>query len=109
MNLAIAILNWNGKKLLQRFLPSIIENSEKVDIYIIDNASTDGSQKYIKKNHSQINLIQLNKNYGFAGGYNRGLEKINAELVCLLNNDVLVKKIGFHPLLIILKIIQKQL
>ena len=49
MNLAIAILNWNGKKLLQRFLPSIIENSEKVDIYIIDNASTDGSQKYIKK------------------------------------------------------------
>jgi len=99
MNLAIAILNWNGKKLLQRFLPSIIENSEKVDIYIIDNASTDGSQKYIKKNHSQINLIQLKKNYGFAGGYNRGLEKINAELVCLLNNDVLVKKNWLPPII----------
>ncbi len=99
MELAIAILNWNGKKLLKRFLPAVIENSPEADVFIIDNASTDGSQKYIKKNHPKVQLIQLDTNFGFAGGYNRGLKKINAELVCLLNNDVLVKEKWLTPIL----------
>ncbi len=50
MKLAIAILNWNGKKLLQRFLPSVIQNSPEANVFIIDNGSNDGSQNYIKQN-----------------------------------------------------------
>ena len=99
MELAIAVLNWNGKKLLKRFLPSVIENSPEANVFIIDNASDDGSQNYIKKNHPKVQLIQLDSNFGFAGGYNRGLKKINAELVCLLNNDVLVKEKWLTPIL----------
>ena len=99
MKLAIAILNWNGKKLLKRFLPSVIKNSPEASVFIIDNASDDGSQNYIIKNHPGLQLIQLDANFGFAGGYNRGLKKINAELVCLLNNDVLVKEKWLPPIL----------
>ena len=99
MKIAIAILNWNGKKLLKRFLPSVVENSPEADIFIIDNASDDGSQNYVKQNYPEVDLIQLNENFGFAGGYNRGLKKIDAELVCLLNNDVMVNKKWLPPIL----------
>ena len=99
MKLAIAILNWNGKKLLQRFLPSVIQNSPEANVFIIDNGSNDGSQNYIKQNYPEVDLIQLDSNFGFAGGYNRGLKKINAELVCLLNNDVMVKEKWLPPIL----------
>lgn len=99
MKIAIAILNWNGKKLLQRFLPSVIENSPEARVLVIDNASGDGSQDYIRKNHPEIRLIQLDDNYGYAGGYNRGLKKIDTDLICLLNNDVLVKKNWLLPII----------
>ena len=99
MKLAIAILNWNGKKLLKRFLPSVIQHSPEANLFLIDNASNDGSQNYIKQNHPEVDLIQLDSNFGFAGGYNRGLKKINAELVCLLNNDVMVKEKWLPPIL----------
>jgi len=99
MKLAIAILNWNGKKLLQRFLPSVIQNSPEANVFIIDNGSNDGSQNYIKQNYPEVDLIQLDSNFGFAGGYNRGLKKINAELVCLLNNDVMVKEKWLTPIM----------
>ena len=59
MKLAIAILNWNGKKLLQRFLPSVIQNSPEANVFIIDNGSNDGSQNYIKQNYPEVDLIQL--------------------------------------------------
>ena len=77
MKLAIAILNWNGKKLLQRFLPSVIQNSPEANVFIIDNGSNDGSQNHIKQNYPEVDLIQLDSNFGFAGGYNRGLKKKN--------------------------------
>ena len=99
MKVAIAILNWNGKKLLQRFLPSVIKNSHEANLFVIDNASDDGSTDYIKQNHPEVHLIQLNANYGFAGGYNRGLKKIDAGLICLLNNDVMVKENWLTPIL----------
>jgi hypothetical protein len=99
MKLAIAILNWNGKKLLQRFLPSVIQNSPEANVFIIDNGSNDESQNYIKQNYPEVDLIQLDSNFGFAGGYNRGLKKIDAELVCLLNNDVMVKEKWLPPIL----------
>ena len=96
MKTAVVILNWNGKKLLERFLPSVIENSREAGIYVIDNASEDGSQDFIAINHPEVNIVQLDRNYGFAGGYNLGLEKVEAELFCLLNNDVMVKE-GWLP------------
>ena len=102
MKVAIAILNWNGKKLLKRFLPSVIQHSPEANLFLIDNASNDGSQNYIKQNHPEVDLIQLDSNFGFAGGYNRGLKKISADLVCLLNNDVMVNLL--FTFLILLKV-----
>ena len=100
MKLAIAILNWNGLGLLKRFLPSLCKyTSEKYQIYIIDNCSEDDSVNFIKKNFDRIKVIKLNKNYGYAKGYNIGLKNINAEIICLLNNDVEVSKNWTEPII----------
>ena len=98
ISIAIAILNWNGEKLLRRFLKVLEDNSKEASIYLIDNASTDGSIVYIENNHPNVNLIKLDNNYGYAGGYNRGLVSVKEELVCLLNNDVLVKSEWLTPI-----------
>ncbi len=97
---AIVILNWNGEKFLRKFLPTLIENtnSDLARICIIDNCSTDTSVQFLNDNFPQIELIKLDKNYGFAGGYNRGLAKINAEYFMLLNSDVEVEKHWIEPL-----------
>ncbi len=87
---AVALLNWNGEKILPTFLPSVVHNTSNADIYIIDNASTDGSLDYVAKNFPQVKIINLEQNYGFAGGYNKGLERIKAEYFVLLNTDVKV-------------------
>ena len=100
MKLAIAILNWNGLELLKRFLPSLCKyTSEKYQVYIIDNCSEDDSVNFIKKNFDRIKVIKLNKNYGYAKGYNIGLKNINAEIICLLNNDVEVSKNWTEPII----------
>lgn len=100
MKLAIAILNWNGLELLKRFLPSLCKyTSETYQIYIIDNCSEDDSVNFIKKNFDRIKVIKLNKNYGYAKGYNIGLKNINAEIICLLNNDVEVSKNWTEPII----------
>ncbi len=87
---AVALLNWNGERILPEFLPSVVENTPDADIYIIDNASDDKSLDYVKKNFPDIKIIRLDKNYGFAGGYNQGLKDIQAEYYVLLNTDVKV-------------------
>ena len=100
MKLAIAILNWNGLGLLKRFLPSLCKYTPETDqIYIIDNCSEDDSVNFIKKNFERIKVIKLNKNYGYAKGYNIGLKNINAEIICLLNNDVEVSKNWTEPII----------
>ena len=100
MKLAIAILNWNGLELLKRFLPSLCKyTSETYQIYIIDNCSEDDSVNFIKKNFDRIKVVKLNKNYGYAKGYNIGLKNINAEIICLLNNDVEVSKNWTEPII----------
>ena len=99
ISIAIAILNWNGEKLLRRFLKKVVDNSREASIYLIDNASTDGSIEYIENNHPEAKIIKLDNNYGYAGGYNRGLNAINEELICLLNNDVLVKSGWLAPIM----------
>ncbi|WP_332020837.1 glycosyltransferase family 2 protein [Kaistella sp.] len=99
MNLAIAILNWNGKNWLEKFLPNVILHSENTDVYVIDNASTDDSVVFLKLNFPQVKIIQNTENQGFAGGYNEGLKKINAEIYCLLNSDVEVTENWLKPVL----------
>ena len=98
-SIAIAILNWNGKKLLERFLKDVEENSPGAKVYLIDNASTDYSVGYVQKNHPTVKIILLDDNYGYAGGYNKGLLSIGEDIICLLNNDVLVKPGWLPPIL----------
>ena len=103
MNLAIVILNWNGEKLLKRFLPTLVKYSSKSRIYIIDNGSNDSSIDYIKINFKKIKCIQLKTNYGFSKGYNLGLKNINADLYCLINTDVEVTTNWLKPIIKIFK------
>ena len=99
MRIGIVILNWNGEDLLKKFLPSVYNNSEGHQIYIVDNNSNDNSIGIIKKNFKKIKIIQNKENYGFAKGYNEGLKQINEEVICLLNNDVEVTRNWLHPVL----------
>ena len=86
--IAVAILNWNGKDLLEKYLPSVIEHSKKHNVYVIDNDSSDDSVAYIESEFPQINIIQTGKNLGYAGGYNTGLKWIKEEYAVLINSDV---------------------
>lgn len=98
---AIAILNWNGQKLLEQFLPSVVAHSaaEGVRIYIIDNGSTDNSLDYLKVQFPEVEVIALKKNWGFPAGYNKGLEQIESEYYLILNNDVEVSPGWLNPLI----------
>ena len=89
--IAVVILNYNGRKLLEEFLPSVISHSNEASIYVIDNKSEDDSVDWLKTHYKdQLKVISLPKNYGFAGGYNEGLKKVNEPYWCLLNSDVRV-------------------
>jgi len=99
--LAIVILNYNGKKHLETYLPSVIECSDGNDVLVIDNGSLDDSIHYISLKFPTVKLIQLKENVGFAQGYNDGLERIKGkyEHYLLLNSDVEVSPGYLSPLL----------
>lgn len=99
MTIAIAILNWNGKNWLEKFLPSVIRHSSGAEIFIIDNASTDDSIIFLKDNFPEIKIIQNKLNSGFAAGYNEGLKLIRADIYCLLNSDVEVTENWLSPII----------
>jgi GT2 family glycosyltransferase len=98
---AIVILNWNGEKYLQQFLPVLIRNTTKegVEIIVADNASTDSSLTVLKDKFPSVRTIVLDKNYGFAGGYNKALAQIEADYYVLLNSDVEVTPGWLEPLI----------
>lgn len=98
MKIAIAILNWNGAKLLEEYLPSVTNYSQNAEVWVIDNASSDESVTFLKTHYPKIGLIELDKNYGFAGGYNMGLKNIPADVYCLLNSDVMVTENWLVPI-----------
>ncbi|MFC6268539.1 glycosyltransferase family 2 protein [Frigoriflavimonas asaccharolytica] len=98
MKVAIAILNYNGKNWLEKFLPTVIIHSQIAEIYVIDNASTDDSVAFLKQEFPEISVIINKKNYGFAGGYNEGLKTIIADIFCLLNSDVEVTANWISPI-----------
>lgn len=85
---AIVILNWNGEKMLRKFLPSVIEHSSQAQIYVADNASTDGSMELLRTQFPMVKTIVLDRNWGFAEGYNKALAQVDAEYYVLLNSDV---------------------
>ncbi len=98
---AVVILNWNGEKLLPQFLPSVIEHSniEGVEVIVADNASEDASIKIMQEQFPQIRIIELEKNYGFARGYNEALKQVEAEYYLLLNSDVEISEGWLSPLI----------
>ena len=99
MNLAIVILNYNGKALLEQFLPSVLEYSQQATVYVADNASTDGSVAYIKKHFSKVQLIINTQNEGYAKGYNDALAHLKEDVFVLLNSDVEVTQGWLTPII----------
>ncbi len=87
---AVVILGWNGKKYLEQFLPSVVKHTSAklCEIIVADNCSNDNSVDFVRKNFSQIRIIQNARNGGFAGGYNEALKQVNAEYFVLLNQDI---------------------
>ncbi len=98
---AIVILNWNGRNHLEKFLPSVIENTkgEGVRIIIADNGSTDNSIVFLKEKYPQVEIMVFDANYGYTGGYNRALDQIDADYYVLLNSDVEVTAGWLHTIL----------
>ena len=99
MSVAIVILNWNGKGFLEKFIPNVLANSSIGDtsdrnaLIVADNGSEDGSVEWLKGSHPEVGIIQLDKNYGFTGGYNRAFEHIKSsekqyDYYLLLNSDI---------------------
>ncbi|PTM06103.1 MAG: dTDP-Rha--alpha-D-GlcNAc-pyrophosphate polyprenol alpha-3-L-rhamnosyltransferase, partial [Bacteroidetes bacterium] len=98
MKIAIVILNWNGRKLLAEFLPSVVSFSKEATLYVADNASNDDSVDFIIKSFPTVNIIQNKVNGGYAKGYNDALKHIDTDVFCLLNNDVEVTKNWLTPI-----------
>lgn len=99
MKIAIVILNWNGKELLEEFLPSVVSHSPEATVYVADNASTDDSVAFVKTQFPTVQIIQNNINGGYAKGYNDALKKLKEDLFVLLNNDVEVTSNWLQPMI----------
>ena len=97
MDVAVVILNWNGKAMLERYLPLVVESAaafgggegdDAAFVVVADNGSTDGSQAWLAERFPQVRMLVFDRNYGFTGGYNRALTQIDADYYILLNSDV---------------------
>ncbi len=98
--LAIVILNWNGSGMMRKYLPSVIENSVVGDVVVADNASSDNSLEMLTENFPDVQRIVLDKNYGFAEGYNRAIAQLKQyEYYLLLNSDVEIRQQGWDKVL----------
>lgn len=98
---AIVILNWNGRGFLEKYLPSVVASVcdyPEVEVVVADNCSTDDSVAYLRQNFPSVRILTLDKNYGFAQGYDKALRMLDHELFVLLNSDVEVEDGWFEPL-----------
>lgn len=100
MKIAVVILNWNGKGLLEQFLPSVISHSKEANIYVADNASSDDSVDFVQKNYPSIQIIQNKENGGYSKGYNDALRDLDEDIFCLLNSDIEVTENWLKPVII---------
>lgn len=96
-DIAVVILNWNGKALLEQFLPSVIKHSSNAQIYVADNASTDDSIAFVSEHFQMVKLIRNKENSGYAKGYNKALKYVEEPLLCLLNSDIEVTENWLQP------------
>lgn len=96
---AVVILNWNGKKYLEQFLPSVINHSGDAEIIIADNASTDYSIAFLQKHYPGLKIIKNKTNEGYAGGYNTALAQVDADYYVLLNSDIEVPPNWTEPII----------
>ena len=100
MKVAIVILNWNGCKMLATYLPSVVEYSrEDAKVIVADNASTDDSLSFLHTHFKDVDIIRLDRNWGFAEGYNKALAQVDADYFVLLNSDVEVTHHWLTPLI----------
>jgi len=99
IKVAVVILNWNGKKFLEKFLPSVVKYSHGAEVIIADNQSSDDSVDFLKTHYPHLRLIQNPKNNGYAGGYNEALSQIDAEYFILLNSDIEVTDNWVMPII----------
>lgn len=99
MNISVVILNWNGAEMLRRFLPSVLMHSPEAEVVVADNASTDDSLRVMAEEFPSVRTIVLDRNYGFAEGYNQALRQVEAEYYLLLNSDVEVPQGWLRPMM----------
>jgi GT2 family glycosyltransferase len=97
--IAVVILNWNGVKLLEQFLPSVVQFSPEATVYVADNASTDDSVAFVKANFPTVQIVRNSANFGFAEGYNEALKEIDAEIYALVNSDIEVTEKWLKPII----------
>lgn len=103
-SVAVVILNWNGKKYLEQFLPSVFATTySKFRVVVIDNASTDDSIAFLQNTYPDVEIVLLSQNYGFAKGYNEGLREVKADYYVLLNSDVEVTPNWLTPMVALLE------
>lgn len=98
-SVTIQILNWDGKHLMEEFLPSVLVGAKGHEILVVDNGSTDGSVEFLRSRFPQVRVLELDRNYGFSVGNNRGIEQVKTDLVVFLNNDMSVDAEFLEPLL----------
>jgi GT2 family glycosyltransferase len=97
---AVVILNWNGSKFLEEFLPGVIETCKDIaEVIVADNASSDGSIDLLEQNFPGLRIIRFDKNFGFATGYNLALKQVDAEYYVLLNSDIKVTEDWITPVI----------
>ena len=99
MKVAVVILNWNGKDLLEKFLPSVVKFSSEATVYIADNASTDNSVAFVSEFFPSVKIIQNKVNGGYARGYNDALKNLAEDIFVLLNSDVEVTNNWLQPVI----------
>lgn len=99
MKVAVVILNWNGKQLLEQFLQSVVQYSKEATIYVADNASTDDSVAFVKAHFPNVKLVVNTTNTGYAGGYNEALQHIEADIYALVNSDIEVTENWLQPII----------
>jgi hypothetical protein len=96
---AVVILNWNGRRWLEKFLPTLVKYSKDANIFIADNASDDNSVSFVRNNFPTVNIIINANNGGYAKGYNDALKKISAEYFVLINSDIEVTDGWLYPII----------
>ncbi|MSP84719.1 MAG: glycosyltransferase family 2 protein [Flavobacteriaceae bacterium] len=99
MKIAVVILNWNGVKLLEQFLPSVVQYSSEAILFVADNGSTDDSISFVKTNFPTVEIIKNEYNFGFAQGYNEALKNVDADIFALVNSDVEVTENWLQPII----------